>query len=1085
MNLFIDKPYSHDNVLGIFELLLKSLNLDISYLENLNCLNSNSESPVSFSSNKSYFQTLSQLQLSKHIDFILPILKSTKDPKSNTLKCLEGDLNYKIVKLDYLSFEDFIQFMCMIKSCISVHNLYFSLEDVLFFKTENKQNIIYPDYTNDKIFSYNFLNNKFYISFNNDINFMYNYIVNPKKVETKTLYIYAIFLAALTDYNSVKLIIDYLGSDFNEFIVQLIRKSKMNYFDYNITIFLESVQNLVLSEFPSFEEVFELIYNTYIIKEKKYILNFQNINFTYLNPSYQTKSTVLETLVVQKKRFNYSKELSDFDSKLLNKYIQEFKSLPNDIFSIESYMKSFDFYKFPIYNKIYPIFSVLDKDSIQILITKHRYLKNFNIFIQAILTTNISIWKFENFSVERTLINYYKLNKYLYKILNIIYYNYTLSLNKDDFVSTFYNISKIDFDLSNYIPFQWIGDSFNLSLNNLNIGKKLDENNLHYVPTSTLLQIYTLTNKVKSDYKSKIVNLANKIIFHNKNKEYNTKLIDNVLTKFKNDFDIYSELKKLKQRVYPNQTASKDDFDRGQLRINDLNKLNFFSHLPKTPNNEFKYLDYGGGLGDLTAKFANYLKLKKENVFSCDVKNWFAKSHLSEKYKEYITYRYVKSSYLPFKDDTFDFITIFQTLHHVKVDLNILIYEVYRILKTDGILLIREHNCENNADKMLIDIEHSLYDIVVDEGSISSIHNFNEVYFSKYSLDLLLSQGFYKLDIEYLQDKGPTKYFYTAWTKKSSFTFTNSSKLAFSKTSTENINNIINYNSFSTQIDPETTSKSESTIDFKLPDYIPPQREEIVKSDFIEPNEIIFDQAQPFFPSSTLVFPNYRFTDVSLFSTANVEQSEYTAEIISLYFNSTKDLIITDTSSCIGGNTWTFMKYFKYVHAVELSKLHYDILVNNINEMIVNKFIPSKNVSFYNNNYLEIATTINQDILYMDPPWGGVDYKDQPKVGYSINGTFYDLSQIISNILSVNNSIQLIALRVPSEYTLNKLNLFNHIIEYPLKTKLKKLYKIIILSKNLPVKKLDEKIFKPIGYKYFKYHLLDSGKRKQSSFDEE
>ena len=79
------------------------------------------------------------------------------------------------------------------------------------------------------------------------------------------------------------------------------------------------------------------------------------------------------------------------------------------------------------------------------------------------------------------------------------------------------------------------------------------------------------------------------------------------------------------------------------FRVTELNKFNFFNLLvedPRGPGPEnqrssekssvfgsrpstLKYLDYGGGKGDITNSIAKYLNLSKENVFVTDIKDWF------------------------------------------------------------------------------------------------------------------------------------------------------------------------------------------------------------------------------------------------------------------------------------------------------------------------------------------------------------------------------------------------------------------------------------------------------------------------------
>ena len=106
-------------------------------------------------------------------------------------------------------------------------------------------------------------------------------------------------------------------------------------------------------------------------------------------------------------------------------------------------------------------------------------------------------------------------------------------------------------------------------------------------------------------------------------------------------------------------------------------------------------------------------------------------------------------------------------LHHI-ADKNFAIKELKRVIKDDGVLLIREHNCETVEDQMLIDIEHSLHAYAVDEQGEDYLQKYNDVYMSKRELRALMeSNGFIYVDIKYPEEKGITKYYYSIWKSKS------------------------------------------------------------------------------------------------------------------------------------------------------------------------------------------------------------------------------------------------------------------------------------------------------------------------------
>lgn len=92
-------------------------------------------------------------------------------------------------------------------------------------------------------------------------------------------------------------------------------------------------------------------------------------------------------------------------------------------------------------------------------------------------------------------------------------------------------------------------------------------------------------------------------------------------------------------------------------------------------------------------------------------------------------------------------------------------------------------------------------------------------------------------------------------------------------------------------------------------------------------------------------------------------------KIINKYIKEKLDkLVITDATANVGGDTINFSKYFKKVNAVELDKVNCKFLKNNIN--VYNR----KNVNIICNDYIKVSNELIQDIIYIDPPWGGVKY---------------------------------------------------------------------------------------------------------------
>lgn len=124
-----------------------------------------------------------------------------------------------------------------------------------------------------------------------------------------------------------------------------------------------------------------------------------------------------------------------------------------------------------------------------------------------------------------------------------------------------------------------------------------------------------------------------------------------------------------------------------------------------------------------------------------------------------------------------------------------------------------------------------------------------------------------------------------------------------------------------------------------------------------------------------------------------------------------KDCIITDGTCGVGGDTLHFSQHFKYVNSV-------DILFENSNLLYENcKFFNITNVNIITNNFLNIHHLLNHDILYLDPPWGGVNYKNENIVNIKLDNL--NMLELINKIKLNFNENLLFFIKVPLNVDMN------------------------------------------------------------------
>lgn len=118
------------------------------------------------------------------------------------------------------------------------------------------------------------------------------------------------------------------------------------------------------------------------------------------------------------------------------------------------------------------------------------------------------------------------------------------------------------------------------------------------------------------------------------------------------------------------------------------------------------------------------------------------------------------------------------------------------------------------------------------------------------------------------------------------------------------------------------------------------------------------------------------------------------------------DAVITDATACIGGATYAFAQMFARVNAIELDKGRYDYLRHNITILGM-----AHKVRCVCGDAMEICPVTRQDLIFLDPPWGGPEYKTMERVSLSLSGL--PLSEVCRTFAP---STTYIALKVPTNF---------------------------------------------------------------------
>ena len=186
-----------------------------------------------------------------------------------------------------------------------------------------------------------------------------------------------------------------------------------------------------------------------------------------------------------------------------------------------------------------------------------------------------------------------------------------------------------------------------------------------------------------------------------------------------------------------------------------------------------------------------------------------------------------------------------------------------------------------------------------------------------------------------------------------------------------------------------------------------------------------------------------KIDEVGLYSISTPKNALIISQLIKKNINSHDNIIITDAMAGVGGNTISFSSFFYLVNSIEIDNTRFEYLVSNI--QLYNK----ENILCIKGNFLDYITKMYQDIIFLDPPWGGKNYKDYDMIKINIDDK--TLEQVCSYIID-NNLCNIIAIKLPLNYDLEEINKIRQEI---IVEKLEKMMLIIIKINTIIIKRLN------------------------------
>jgi len=177
-------------------------------------------------------------------------------------------------------------------------------------------------------------------------------------------------------------------------------------------------------------------------------------------------------------------------------------------------------------------------------------------------------------------------------------------------------------------------------------------------------------------------------------------------------------------------------------------------------------------------------------------------------------------------------------------------------------------------------------------------------------------------------------------------------------------------------------------------------------------NEINIKKLFPFMANNEYNKIKYNSETLMYITPSDISNiiSSIIISIIPHYIDLSK-IILYEFCGCIGCDTINFAHHFGKIITTEINNEFYQMLENNL------QIYNIKNVELINKSCLDIYKNIsNIDIFYIDPPWGGKDYKKHKNLRLKIDDLYID--EIINN--SINN-VKMIVLKLPKNYNIYEL----------------------------------------------------------------
>ncbi|MES1915816.1 MAG: hypothetical protein MHM6MM_007713 [Cercozoa sp. M6MM] len=162
----------------------------------------------------------------------------------------------------------------------------------------------------------------------------------------------------------------------------------------------------------------------------------------------------------------------------------------------------------------------------------------------------------------------------------------------------------------------------------------------------------------------------------------------------------------------------------------------------------------------------------------------------------------------------------------------------------------------------------------------------------------------------------------------------------------------------------------------------------------------------------------------ALYSVSKYEFALQQAKVLRRFVQIAKDSdvrsSVTDGSACVGGDTLALAAVFRNVTAVELNEARFEMLRSNVRVALDE--CDARHVTCLCGDFNELVSTrdeLDTLCLYLDAPWGGVDYRSKDRMVLRL-GELH-LGDCVMRAKEARPGLQAVGLKLPNNVDLEDL----------------------------------------------------------------